>query len=702
MTAHRRAIPRLLLAALLASTALLVAPGPVTAQGATTDYLEDFDSDVSLFAPEGDFYTHASGGSGSQTSRVAQAIGHSGTKSWERASTAENTAALDLNFNLCDGVESWTFWVRWSGFAGTTNQLLGMAETVSTFTGPIANGGEAIGLSTLQTSGSVRITAASTTATQTTTLGTAVVDTWYDFTFTDLDCATAEFSVVSQALGNSLLFDIGGSFTNLGFFEIGDSDNTAGVDFSSTVYVDDLTFNDIPAPPPAVGATATVAVTGLVGFDVDANGQTVLARTDSGDFVRSYTGATLAAQGAAVETDCGQPDGVSSYGTHITYYDCDGGTNLVDAIEIRSGSFGTPSKPPVCDDAGFCLQTLPDEELAGVQDDDIGLAAIQEFPIDYSEFEDGTFDEDAIFMAFAFTSLQGNVGVITYVHINNRDDSSDIVFESVGGGQAPDTLCTALGSDGNTYLYASSTESNVVGFRVDFARDEDAAPQLTNLVPSMTQVFSGTASTAAPEGVACAGDRFAILNNDRMTVWERGISQPILSLPATDGEDRSIALSGDEEWVAWGDDGQVYVAAVDSNQSLGADNKAAGEIVTQFTPAAGSLQGIQLHGSGSSMWVATSTSISVYGNLYTVTTGNDTTYCAPPCLTAPPEDEDDDEVGNIGFLGNNEADVEAALEVFTDVGFVFTQMVLGLVPLWVLLVGALVLVSVVVLKFGKG
>jgi hypothetical protein len=398
-----------------------------------------------------------------------------------------------------------------------------------------------------------------------------------------------------------------------------------------------------------VTAAATATVTGLVGFDVDPAGSTAIARTDGGQFVRVYPAGPLTSP-ANKDTDCTSVGGVATMGNHVAYFDCDGSGNVVQ-LEIRSPSLTSPSKPSLCSDSGFCVEDIETECgviascIAGDQDDDTHLAIVEELPIDYSRYEDGNAAEvDYVHMALAFADASGKLGVWTYSMENNGVDYSNIVSVGIAS-QSPDTLCVHLDPNGKTYLYGSSTQSNVQGFEVTFDFQGTLLLGNRQVVPVMTNVFPGTASTAGALGVACGDGKFAIANLNKVTVWNRTAGSGLSSAPhitiTTPEADpvRQVAMSSDGNWVAYSTATKWYV--INANVPVESGSDATVEC-TGDVPAGPSQKGMQLHGSGSALWIATTTTISRY-ETFGCTTGTDVVF-NPPC--ADPNDVDCDGVRN--------------------------------------------------------
>jgi len=407
-------------------------------------------------------------------------------------------------------------------------------------------------------------------------------------------------------------------------------------------------------------ASATASVTSLVGFDVDPTGAVVIARTDSGDTVQVFPGGSLG-DPAEKDTDCvGSLGGVAAMASHVAYFDCDSGGDVIQ-VEIRSPGLTSPTQPPICNNAGFCLEDIPTEDcglscvgtIEGDQDDDTYLAIVEEFPIDYSQVKNGFLDDDAVYMAMAFADNDGRLGVWTYVMNNNGDDESEVTSVSIAS-TTPEQICSHRDPDGTTYLYGSSQYGNVRGFRVTFKKEAGSGSSDNRLVPSMTSVFPGTAATSGAFGVACGDQKFAILNEDKLTIWNRTANgqstAPYLTLTGLEDVPlRGVAMSHNGFWTAYVSGGFWHLV-----NNVNGTEAASGPI-----PGTGSFRGIELNGCGGDLWVATSTTIE-RTSVYPSTTGYDCVYNPiqdPNDLDGDglPNDVDDDIDGD-GILNENDSD----------------------------------------------
>lgn len=378
--------------------------------------------------------------------------------------------------------------------------------------------------------------------------------------------------------------------------------------------------------------TTSVSVTGLVGFDVDPTGNTIIARVNSGTHVATYSGASLTSTGS-VQTNCNRIEGVAAIDTHTTFLHCDASDpGNVDEVWIRSATLGTPNQPQICVDGNFCDTTIPDDKLSNCQDCTLQWATMEDFPIDWSNNGrgGGLFNAapNEAFLAFAYGTTTGNIGVVTLTQRNNAIDKSAHAESSIGGGQAPDMICSVRDQKGpnagKAFLYGSSSQSNVRGFRVDFTTSDNSGVFVSSSETGVTLVshFPGTASTASPRAIACGEGKFAILNNAKLTIWNRGLTSNVQHLQLTGFTTTpplyGLTMSADGEHVAYVDNGIIKMI-----------NTTTGNQTFTAPLSSGTLRGLQLHGHSCALWTATSTTISRYDLVGTESCTVDRPYVQP-------------------------------------------------------------------------
>lgn len=612
----------------------------------------DFESPQPLLfeptSPEGDYDATTMGtGSGTSLVKSSPPADMEGTQSWavEKTSISSSTfvAVLDLgeNFDACE-VETGVFEFEYiiDTVSAVNSQLfVGFAADplLLPTSGSSADGfGISFNQNTVPGNAISGFISSNTGTANGVTGVLTALDTKMTWRMQGIDCEEGSITFVEVESGNSVSIGIAGAghtFEPLRYLVIG-TPNASTATFK--VWLDSIT---VPLGNAAAigtpGSTASVAVSNLCGFDVDPSGTTAIARTDCADSeVRTWSAASLSGS-ATDETNCQRFEGVAAYSTHVSYFQCDSGdADDVVSLSIRSQTLGSPDKPPVCSGSGFCIENIDDEELAGAQDDHFDLQTIREWPFDYSKVTVDTFGPyDEISMAWAITTDTGRAGVMTYTMNDNLDDRSDIDTVAITpSATEPTQICAVQdSSDGQSYLYAGSDDSNVKGFAVNFNHNVGNVFDPTILEVDLVEVFPGTASTAAPQGVACGDGRFAILGQDKITLWNRGESTPYFTRTGlVNPPDKGIHMSLDGNWTAYVDQTTWYVMTNRDYTRTSDDAEfEAGDIVASNSIPSGTFREIKLHGAGSTLWVATQDNVAAYATLFESTGGEDVAYIPP-------------------------------------------------------------------------
>lgn len=447
-------------------------------------------------------------------------------------------------------------------------------------------------------------------------------------------------------------------------------------------YFDNLAISGYGSP--TVPAGTSVTVVNLAGGDVDASGDIIIARTNDAPpsntgNIRTYDAGTLTSLATPFDSECGRTHGVNALRSnsgerYVVFLSCINNAPNVDFVSIRNAALGAPDTPSVCSGTGFCIQDVPDTELAGDSDQHYEFLSMEEFPMDYSRTTGGLLNDLAIYMAFAVSTTAGEIGIVTYVMNNNGDDKSQITLQNIAGAANPvDQICTVRDSTGDSYLYGSDSASQVKGYKVVFDQENTiTGGQAPTLSVDMDLVFQGTAATSGPRGIGCGEGKLAILNTDKITLWNRtsdGVhtgpyvtigncgTPSITCIPKTFGATpvEGVTMSGDGRWVAYVESGFVhFISTTNRAAQNGIPALKQGEEVAQAALPTGNFKGVQLKGNGGSAWVFTDVRIQLYSLLFQYTTGTDAACnpgdigCGPvcdDCVVEPPEDNDSDNDG---------------------------------------------------------
>lgn len=367
---------------------------------------------------------------------------------------------------------------------------------------------------------------------------------------------------------------------------------------------------------------------GIVGMDVNPAGNTVIIRTGrdtnqtGGDYVRTLDANTVTGT-SNMETKCNRIHGVSSISGYVAFWSCldqssNGGLSenppaVVSALSIRSPSLGAPTVPEICTQGSFCDSDIltvctPCGQLAGDDNKMIHLTTVQQFPYDFTvnaRDNCGTCaNDDHVFTAFAVADTDGNVGVVTYAWINNQVDQSDIKLVPISAiRQVADSLCTVRDTDDTQYLYASSSVSNAMGFRVEFETHPQSIFESPAIdVKSITTSFPGTSTTSNAEGIGCGQGTFAILTSGNLYLFKRGETAPYQTISGLTGVVAGgIAESYNGKWVGYIAGGRLHIAGMDN--------------ATEFENAplpTGTFVSMHMQGAGCTAWIATNQVVSRY------------------------------------------------------------------------------------------
>lgn len=352
----------------------------------------------------------------------------------------------------------------------------------------------------------------------------------------------------------------------------------------------------------AIGASATVTVADLVGFDVDPTGNLIVVRYNDGENVATHDSLTLA-QAASVDTNCGsRPHGVMAQtdgtDTFAFYIQCDAGDPI--GMRIRTGSLNTPSSSQLNGCGASCADfSLTDFSEAG-GDGLSELGEIDAFPISYREQDDAGALTHSFYLAWGWSS-QDNSGIVGVNAFSNHQSdlgatdarvSYDIGYSN---GNA-DQICT--GTDGEqTYLAAARDASLTRVYPVAFTLEQESGSVTSDLTPQS----GGTPTTYSSvqgggEGIACGDGLVAVLNGGGVWVMNRdgGLYR---SYPGVDVDPRGVSLSQEtvnSQYLAYVDGAQWFVRDLGDNSTLCFGTMPSGNIV-----------GFSLTGGAQNLFVAT-------------------------------------------------------------------------------------------------
>lgn len=429
-----------------------------------------------------------------------------------------------------------------------------------------------------------------TEATQSTGL-TVTTNQWVNITVRDVTGSTGGGGSLTCTFyfpDQDLLFSVTDTgtipdTTGISFLWPNDADaGTTGR--AGDIYIDNLELVNGPdPPPPTFGATASVAVTGLVGFDVSDENTVVAARINSGDNVTSYDPTTLALLGSD-ETDCNRDEAIMASDNVVAYLKCETGTPTnVEQVRIRNGAMGDPrenSGLPWCgnndvcpidvdtDPSNFCFLEFGSWDY---EDNWRYMRDIQPVPMTYERLAyERPVEADSRAWAFAFTASDGTtsrVGVAEYTAVDNGcDDPNEetATFSSSPTGQ-PDDLCSWT-TNGRNYVGVGSEGASTRVYEWTLALPTTAGGERTLDGSLSAPNIYGTRA----RGLSCAGD-LALVETDSSTVAMLNLTTTTIvwEKPVTTTKDRGTHLSGNGEFAYWANGSQVHMAYAENGTEVG-------------------------------------------------------------------------------------------------------------------------------------
>lgn len=611
---------------------------------------DDFDDDTAGLIPTGEFYEYVEN---NPICRTTNTDAYSGTNSVVTTVGTPNTA--------CG-----TFHLKPTGTEFCANQRISsrvefhfrvrMEDTDTTWGGAIriTDGGGSgssniVGFSMSGDGGSAVVTSGANA-------GNAIPDfipaknTWYEVVVTGIRCA----GVVTNTYVTAIVTGEGASAAlNNGWTLLSGNVRIQPVaTFSGTViFIDDLRVTGFLE---AVGAEAsTDAWTGfnLVGFDVDYNKKTVIARLEGDGVIESssiqqiytfdpITLNVINTMEDGLRTDGDMQcsfvdDGVIAVWDGATSNSYVGFTNCaqdVDRLQIRNSALGDPELAgTLCVEDGndFCVIDLFDEESPDGHDcpatndtdtsgdinpDTAQIGQIIAVPISYTNGIDESNVHDFVNVGFTYstTNLAMNkVGTWVQSQINDDLDISCYIEKDYTANDIKE-ICAFRGNKlgGSDYVTAVGLNSNAITWNLTFTRQKTTHPFFDNdyFTPNMAQVSQ---LQTGIQGVGCSmfSNSSLFIDNtgevNRYNVIGPNLGAALWDEPLTDGItalSRGVTMSRDGNWGAYAtdDDGWVVFNATD------------GTPLATGTLPSGDYFGMRLSGSGNELFIATNEQIARY------------------------------------------------------------------------------------------
>lgn len=429
---------------------------------------------------------------------------------------------------------------------------------------------------------------------------------------------------------------------------------------SVRVLIDDVLVKGRNTAPNRI--TAPGDVVGLTGFDVDPADRAIITRVNGGAKVESRdpTSPIVAKTGEIATATCQRADGVATYyddqfsRNFLTFANCDE-DGFVNTLSIRNQVMGPPDRTgTVCEDNGpvdgdsWCeidLQTGDCEAVTlggGAQEEELpgGLGQLGYFSVARWNWRSGLPgasgpDRDHASLAFLYTDIgNGNLGIWTITQNNDQSDCTDRTEVAFSPGNAPGQICYwrdnqldrdlfgAIDVNGGTKSYSATFENQG---RLDgsFAFEYNLKPSMTTAGIFGAPFNNGRAIGCAERylGNATAQSAFFVGADGKGRVFKiagGGLGEQLctvdIAAPVLRGGDMSL----DGRWISWVDGSVAYVGNATNCQAVGS-----------YPLPAGDFKGMQLHGTGQTLWVATSDFIAGW-DIY-----EQTTIVAVPAGTVP-------------------------------------------------------------------
>ncbi|MBI2077949.1 MAG: hypothetical protein HYT80_06200 [Euryarchaeota archaeon] len=376
-----------------------------------------------------------------------------------------------------------------------------------------------------------------------------------------------------------------------------------------------------------MGAAASALVTGLVGFDVDTTGTTVVARVASGGAIRTYDGGTLGTHlGEYLVPNCVRSDGVVAAESHVGFLDCapNGG---VDTYRIRYKDLTNAQFPATC--LG-CTQDFTGANDGGDPQASFGdmneIGEISTYPLDGTNHERLFYvsqpfacgspgpDQRCTVQRVAYTwssVAQKRVGVHTYVF---RQGDEDFLAEAYDTLSSPQQICNFY-REGNWYVAGASGTGPATVWRVSFQQGRD------DLTASLNKGLALPMSTS----IACSTDKVAILDGTTLKVFDTFTGEVIPQLTRTvsaQSASRRLALSPDGKFGAIHDGSTIKI--IDATT---------GSITGQVTTPAGSWRRMEFDATAQNLFTGTDTRIDRFKVVSLTTVTDKSTFVDPTELS---------------------------------------------------------------------
>jgi len=369
----------------------------------------------------------------------------------------------------------------------------------------------------------------------------------------------------------------------------------------------------IHAPVGAQGIlpTATVSVSALSAMDVDPTGTIVIARTNSGATVRTFSGSTLV-QAASKSTNCASDDnyGVTALQANTAFVTCNASTHLADQIEVRNANLLNPSRPSRCDSNHPLDDSSYNLALNSTLDDTRMIQSFKILSIDFENSDNslsGSHEHCRAQYGMAASTNTGLAGVITFDsdhpffeagNTQGTPSSAFALFDPTAG--PVDEVCINIlnpqtpADPTGWHLFAADSQANTKEFL--FNQDVDD-PQIAE-IHSFGGAFNGAM------GVGCNKREIVVVETSGGQVAAYNLTsgtQPWTAKTVVSPKFRGLTAALDAQVFAYVDGSRAYVAGMGN-----------GTVLCMADLPSGTFKDIRLTDKAQNMYIATDVAIDKY------------------------------------------------------------------------------------------
>lgn len=582
---------------------------------AVTDLLEDFDDDTPPNLPTADWYTVSTAGTGGFRTTASQSVSAPNsyfmddtTAGQQPSTTFDVTSSIDF----CDG-GSWSFRFRVDDLPDAG------AQAIWRVLGGAANEyWEVI----VQDTGVLRFDASGSGGAATANFVTPIVaDTWYEIQGFVV-CATSVASAYLVTADEFVQVDAAGAMSAMNDFIMR---TNGAAPLSQGMFLDDLQYFDVDFTQ-VIAATESVAVTNLVGFDVNPLGTTAVARFGTGgDTVGTYDAVSLTAAATTFDTECNRVDGVMAtyQGDHVAFIDCDAIADPT-SLMVRTGSMSVPTFPG-CDECDDVILLNGFSASGGDNTKEIGQ--LKDYPVDQSNNHPVLgFGRRQVAWGYSATGTSGIIGVNAFTRAEADVDERNFDEVQWSNIESPEDFCVGLDPESDYYVAAVGDQSSTKFYNADLTTDPlgSTANELQVALSDEPTILSSAFNNAI--GVSCGQRLIVIAKTTTVAVVEFDGTLVATKTVASNTDARNVAISevfnintGSE--CTWGTANCVAFVAYRDGASVKvawANNLTE---VASLTPPAGTWHSMSMDRTAQNVWIATDDFINRY-EIITTTTGD--------------------------------------------------------------------------------